>query len=641
VDSLEPSAAPGSSPAARAELYAARAERFRQDAERLGARSRRVANLRGLSFGVAVIAGLFAAFGKHHELSGAIASAGAVVFLALVAWHARVIDAEDDAWRHARVNHDAHARVTGRWRAFHENGARFQRVAPGCAEDLDVFGPSSLFQRISVAHTRFGQDALARMLNAPAELETIALRQEAARALGAEIDVRQRLEALAIAVNEIGEARPAAPVSAELGANAAPPRRAPRPPPDPEPLLAWAESEPELSKQTGLVWAARVLPPLTLLAVAASIAFQLSPLVWCVPLVVQIGLSLHAGPPATRVFNAVSSTEGAFLRYGAMLELIEKLDVDSELIRQTRERMLSGERRPSQSMKEFRGKVGWFDLRHNGLVYPFINPLLLWDVHCTLALEDWQKKSGHAARGWFEALGEVEALSSLAGLHYDEPGYAFAEVVSGPACFEAEALGHPLIDDPERVTNNVALSEPGTALLVTGSNMSGKSTLLRSMGLASVMAFAGGPACATRLKLARLSVGTSIRVSDSLDRRVSHFYAELAKLKAVLDATGGELPVLFLLDEILHGTNSRERQIGARWVISELLRRGALGAVSTHDMALARVPDELAERVQLVHFRENVENGRMTFDFKLRPGAVTAGNALRLMRLVGLDVPPE
>ena len=171
--------------------------------------------------------------------------------------------------------------------------------------------------------------------------------------------------------------------------------------------------------------------------------------------------------------------------------------------------------------------------------------------------------------------------------------------------------------------------------------MSGKSTLLRSMGLSTVMALAGAPVCAARLRLARFSVCTSIRIADSLGSGVSHFYAELSKLKAVLDATSGGSPVLFLLDEILHGTNSRERQIGARWVIAELLSRGAMGAVSTHDMGLAKLPDEMMQHVTLVHFRENVQDGKMSFDFKLRPGPVTAGNALRLMRSVGLEVPLE
>ena len=620
------------------ETYNARVVRFAAQASALAARSRLVSNLRGLAFGVAAVAGLFAAFGSRHALAGGIAAVGAVAFLLLVAWHARVIEAEDDARRWERVNRDALARASGEWRKLPEDGRRFRDAKHAYAEDLDVFGPASLFQRLSVAHTRFGQQALARYLRGPAEPAEIRLRQEAAQALAPELDTRQRLEALALAVVE-----PSVPPGYATSEDEGKPKkgRPLRAPPDPEPLLSWAESNPQLSGQPLLVGLSWLLPPLTLAGVVGAWVFGLPAFVWAAPLLVQMALNFRTRMPALEVFNAVSSTEGAFLRYGAMLELIEQIDVPSKLITSMQKQLMAGERRPSQSMKEFRTKVGWFDLRHNGLIHPVANALFMWDVHCVLALEKWQKRAGKATRGWFRALGEVEALSSLAGLSHDEPDYAFAEIIEDDAVFEAVGLGHPLIDDPLRVVNDVTLPAPGTALLVTGSNMSGKSTLLRSMGLATAMALAGAPICATRLRLARFSVCTSIRIADSLGSGVSHFYAELGKLKAVLDATSGGPPVLFLLDEILHGTNSRERQIGARWMIAELLSRGAMGAVSTHDMGLAKLPDQMMAQVTLVHFRENVQDGKMSFDFKLRPGPVTAGNALRLMRSVGLEVPLE
>jgi DNA mismatch repair ATPase MutS len=289
-------------------------------------------------------------------------------------------------------------------------------------------------------------------------------------------------------------------------------------------------------------------------------------------------------------------------------------------------------------MREFKSAVGWFDLRHNGLVHPLANVLLLWDVNCVLLLEKWQLRWGKGVRGWFLALGELEALASLGGLAHDEPDFAFPQLDEGPS-FVAKGLGHPLIARAQRVANDVTLPGPGTALLVTGSNMSGKSTLLRAMGVAAVLANAGGPVCARELTTTRFAVRTSIRVRDSLDAGISHFYAELRKLDAAVSASAGTEPVFFLLDEILHGTNSRERQIGARWVLRELLARSALGAVSTHDTELCRLEPEVMHSVQQVHFRENVDGERMTFDYVLRPGPVMAGNALRLMRLVGLAVP--
>ncbi|HMJ14760.1 MAG TPA: DNA mismatch repair protein MutS [Polyangiaceae bacterium] len=615
-----------SSPHDRAELYRSRALEFEKRAELFGARSKFYSNLRGLSFGVFAIAGVFALLGRNLAVSGPLTALAGVCFVALIALHARIIAQEDEALRWARVNRDGEARCSGRWRDLPEDGSRFASMPHPYAGDLDLFGHASLFQRVSVAHTRFGQNALAEYLRNPAEPGEVQRRQAAVRALAAELELRQRLEALSFAVLE-----PQSPQRKDK----------PREPPDPEPLLAWAESAPMLATRGWLVIVARVLPVFTVLALAFGSALGLGPWIWATPLLVQVFLNFYTRDATSSVFAAVSSTEGAFLRYGGMLELLENLQPKAELLEEMKERVNSAGVRPSAAMSEFRRKVGWFDLKHNGLIHPAVNTLLLWDIQCVLALEAWQRRAGGKTRVWFSTLGELEALSSLAGLAHDEPEFVFPEVVGAPLTFVASGLGHPLIDAPSRVPNDVSLPAPGTALLVTGSNMSGKSTLLRAMGLSAVMAMAGAPVCARQLKLARCAVRTSIRVSDSLESGVSHFYAEISKLKAVVDATAEGQPVLFLLDEILHGTNSRERQIGARWVMSELLQRGAIGAVSTHDMELCRLDEPLMSRVTLVHFRENVENGRMTFDYKVRPGAVTAGNALRLMQLIGLDVPLE
>ena len=609
-----------------ADAYAARKARFGAEAEALAARSRMVSNLRGVAFVTALVTGILALSGRSPSITGALAALGIVAFAWLVVGHARVIAAEDEAKRRARVNENAHARVLGKWRAFSNDGRQFESQNHPYTGDLDIFGRGSLFQRVSVAHTRYGERALARFFSEPATVEEIALRQEAVRVLAPELETRQRLEALSLALVE------------PHGTST---ERPPRPAPDPEPLLTWAEGEPRLSEKPLFVWAARLLPPLTIATLIGSSSFGLPTAAWGLPLALAIATNLATRNETARVFTAVSSTEGAFLRYGAMLELVEGLKLECALVSRLQAKIAGGGKRPSQAMAEFRRAVSWFDLRHNGLIHPFANALLCWDVHCTLMLESWQRRSGKAAREWFGALGEIEALSSLAGLAHDEPDFCFPEVSAAPCALHAEALAHPLIDSEVRVPNDVHLPEPGRALLVTGSNMSGKSTLLRALGLGGVMALAGAPVCARRFVLSHCLVRTSMRISDSLESGVSHFYAEIRKLKQVLDATEAELPVLFLLDEILHGTNSRERQIGARWVLAELLQRGAIGAVSTHDMELCRLPDELMARVTQVHFQEAVRNGEMTFDYRLREGPVTAGNALRLMKLVGLGVPVE
>ncbi|HEY6723796.1 MAG TPA: MutS family DNA mismatch repair protein [Polyangiaceae bacterium] len=612
---------------ARRDFYRERERRFSAEAGVLGARSRLISNFRGLSFAVLVVAAIWSFVDKSFVPGGALALAAGLAFAVLVVIHGRVLAEEDDKRRWARVNHDSELRVTGQWTKLPDDGARFASEEHAYAGDLDVFGKNSLFQRINVAHTRYGHERLAGYLRRPASAAVVRQRQAAVRALAGAVELRQELESLSLAVVE----RPSdEPNKKQEGLNE---------PPDPEPLLRWAESEPELLGDPVTRWGAPVLPVLVVVGIVLNVQLGLPSLLWLVPFLGNFLILARARKVTDRVFNAVSVTEGAFLRYGAMLELVEKADVKAELVQSIQERLLSGEQRPSAGMQEFRRKVGWFDLRHSGLVHPFAALFLLWDVNCVLALERWQRRTGRGARGWFEALGEFEALSSLSGLVDDEPGCSFPEIEESATVFEATQLGHVLIPGDRRVTNDVTLPRAGTALLVTGSNMSGKSTFLRAMGLSAVLAYAGAPVIASRLRLSLCAVCTSIRISDSLGSGVSHFYAELNKLKAVVEATRGKHPVFFLLDEILHGTNSLERQIGARWVLAELLQHAAIGVVTTHDMELCRLDEELMTRVEQAHFRESVTNDEMTFDYKLRPGPVTAGNALRLMRLLGLDVP--
>lgn len=616
----------------RADEYAERAERFARRASDLSRRSRLVSNLRGLAFGAFVVLGLVAIFGGAGWAAGSVALGSAGLFVTFIVWHARVLAAEDEAWRWTQVNRDAKARCTDDWHDFPEDGQRFGSDNHPYAGDLDVFGRGSLFQRLNVAHTYHGQAALARFLAQPTSVRDVVLRQEAGRALSAELELRQRLEALSLGVAE--------PIAANV-VGSAEPSRARRKSPDPEGFFQWAEGAPRLSTRTALVWASRVFPVVTLTLLGLSSVFGWGPVVWLLPAVVQVAIISTVRAETARVFASVSSTQGAFLRYAPMLELLEGIAIDAELIQSLRRRMHETGARPSTSMRRFQRALGWFELRHNGLVHPFINALTLWDIHCVLSLEAWQRDSGRHVRGWFEALGELEALSSFAGFAYDDPGACWPEVVEGPALFEAEQIGHPLIFVEKRKYNDISLPEPGRALLITGSNMSGKSTLLRSMGLGAVMALAGSPVCAKRLVCSRLAVRTSVRVSDSLERGVSHFYAEITKLKLVLDSTLAGERVFFLLDEILHGTNSRERQIGARWLLARLLEVGAIGAVSTHDIELCRLDPPLMDHVSQFHFRETVRDGAMTFDYALRPGPVSGGNALRLMRELGIAVPVD
>jgi len=235
-------------------------------------------------------------------------------------------------------------------------------------------------------------------------------------------------------------------------------------------------------------------------------------------------------------------------------------------------------------------------------------------------------------------VGEFEALGSLAAYAYERPQDPFPELAEAEGCFEGEGLGHPLIPEGRNVRTDLRLSGELRVLVVSGSNMSGKSTLLRTVGVNAVLALAGAPVRARRLRLSPLEVGASIHVQDSLQAGASRFYAEITRLRQIVELTKGPRPVLFLLDEILHGTNSHDRRVGAEGVVRGLVGRGAIGLVTTHDLALALIADGLAPRAANVHFEDHLEAGKMTFDYRLRPGVVQRSNALELMRSVGLEV---
>ena len=271
-------------------------------------------------------------------------------------------------------------------------------------------------------------------------------------------------------------------------------------------------------------------------------------------------------------------------------------------------------------------------------VFRVLDLPLLYSVQVAFLAEAWRRKHGSAVRRWTEALGEIEALLSLGAYSYEHPADPFPDFVETEGTFLAEELGHPLLPSSQCVRNNVSIADETRVLLVSGSNMSGKSTLLRAIGINTVLAMAGAPVRAKSLRLSPLQVGASIRVNDSLQEGSSRFYAEIKRLRDIVDLAAGSPKLLFLLDELLQGTNSKDRRTGAEGLLRALVQRGAIGLVSTHDLALADVSEPLDRHVQNVHFQDHFEHGRMRFDYKLQEGIVTKSNGLELMRSIGLDV---
>ena len=553
-----------------------------------------------------------------------------VAFAVLVVVHARVHAKKDEKQAAVRFHERALARMAGKWRTFASNGQRFAVETHPYGGDLDVFGRSSLFQLVDATSTRYGEEVLARWLSgedlatlkSDAEFRgAVEKRQAAVRDLSKRLRLR---EELAVVGSLLDEDKP-----------------------DPRPFVMWAgqsgASEGGALAPT-LKIPALILPILTVGALVLSGMGLAHRMAFLLPFILEVGLLAALRPRMHKILEAASSKESALSRYGGMLALIENEKFEAPALDALQARLRESGASSTREMAALSRIVGFLDARNNEVFRFFIGPALMWDLWCALALDAWRRRAGKAVFGWFRALAELEALASLAGFAYERPDHVFPELSEEPV-FEAEALGHPLIEAGKRVANDVALKGPGHALVVTGSNMSGKSTLLRALGVNAVLANAGAPVCAKRLRIGRLDVATSMRVSDSLEEGTSRFYAELKKLKLVLDLAKGSGKaergtVLFLLDEILHGTNTRERLIGARAILKELLARKAMGAVSTHDLGLGDLEEEMPDAVRNVHFEEQVKGEEMSFDYRLREGIVQSSNALRLMKIVGLDVVP-
>ncbi|HEX3126283.1 MAG TPA: DNA mismatch repair protein MutS [Thermoanaerobaculia bacterium] len=559
-----------------------------------------------------------------------------LAFLSVLPGHERAIRCQRRAADLVRINEEALLRIARDWAKLPDPPPVSVPVDTPLVRDLGLLGHASLFELLGTAHTPPGRNTLASWLLGSAPPAEIRSRQAAVAELAPQLDFRQQLEARTLSMARIS--------------------------PDVEAFLRWAESPPWLLAKPWLVLLARFLVLATAIALTlhlvevqhfvttaprgTPISALLSALAPSGPLTllltVNIILSYLMSDKLARSFDRLEAREKEFQLYAEALELIPSQPFNEPLLQRIAGELTPHGRTAHRWMEILQSRMGLVDARHSGILHFFLQTLVLWDFHTLWLMERWQQEAGRHVRRWLTALGEVEALCALAGLKHDNPGWVFPRVEETEDRFSAKGLGHPLISEAKRVTNDVELGPPGTFLLVTGSNMSGKSTLLRSIGVNAVLAQAGGPVCAEELSMPPVDLATSILVEDSLEDGVSFFLAELHRIRSVVDAADraheAGRTVLYLLDEVLRGTNSQERQVAVRRVILHLLRQGAIGAVSTHDLQIAEIP-ELAESVRPVHFRETLHPGGdppMTFDYVMRPGVATTTNALRLMELVGL-----
>jgi hypothetical protein len=548
-----------------------------------------------------------------------------VAFVVLIVAHERLIRRRRRAEAAARFCERGIERVSGTWQGKGFGGSNFAQGHHPFAADLDVFGKGSLYELLCIATTAAGRATLARWLLHPGVVNAAEVRerQSAVDELRHRVDLREEMFVITAEVaSEVEEAR----------------------------LDDW-------SREPALFGSGERIASI-IITVCAAAAFAIgipslisrlvnatnpgamplySPLAPLPLLVMIVVVGLFARRMAERVAKVVSAVERrepALALLAGLLSVMERESFAAPRLIALHSALQRNGVPASRQIERLRKLVALLDARRNQFFAP-IALLFLWTTNIAFAIERWRLESGAEIVAWIDSIGNLEALLSLSSFAFEHPTFVTPEVIDGDALFHGDSVGHPLIPGDRRVANDVRIGGELRLLIVSGSNMSGKSTLLRAIGVNTILALAGAPVCATRLRVTPMSVGASISLNDSLSEGASRFYAEILRIRDILCIPP---PLLFLLDEVLGGTNSHDRRIGAAAIIRGLVERGAIGLATTHDLALAQIADEMAPRAANVHFEDHIENGTVMFDYRMRPGVVTKSNALELMRAVGIEV---
>lgn len=525
----------------------------------------------------------------------------------------------------SKMYRESIARIERKWDKIDVPEVRVPDHQIALAKDLDLIGPSSLFKLLGIVRTPLGVNTLSHWILNPALPDEVSKRQDAVRELSGHPEWREKyqLKCETLASSQSG----------------------------PSQFVEWCESDDFLSKYNWLLQVSRALAAanfiLVVLTLTSLVSLSITGPVLMVTVAMTFILSVLYAGSVHEVFNMISTRHHEITYYRELLDMMSEFNSESGKLSEIQAGLFGG----SDDVRHHMAKLGQYvwmaNWRRNGiffLLYLIVQFTGFWDVHILQLLEKWKRQHGRKARNWFDNMGQWESLCAMGKLAYDQPEWTFPAVTNEEKIIRGKQLGHPLLSDSERVNNDCEVGPPGTVLLVTGSNMSGKSTLLRSIGLNSVMAQMGSVVCAEQMSLAPVQVATSMRISDSLADGVSFFMAELKRLKQIVDhaetiQNDSDWNMLFLLDEILQGTNSRERQVAVSRVVRRLIDDQAIGCISTHDLDLAKT-DDLSNCCNTVHFCEDFVEvdgvKKMTFDYKMHEGISPTTNALKLLEMVGL-----
>jgi len=575
-------------------------------AEQLAGKNRIISISRGITAGAGAI--IFWLSAGRNLFPPAWLLLPALTFVALAVWHERII--RKQRYYQAAINFFTRgiARINDEWHGTGEDGTEYLQENHPYAADLDIFGKVSLFQLLCGAQTKDGQGKLAAWLSAPASAEEIRNRQSAVAELAPLVRFRE------------DTALSGAELKQEWKSST---------------LRKWSKKD-AIHFSKAMHWAAMILVVVTLATAALWLTKKTTSRPFVYSLIAEFVVAFSIRKKVAAAIDGAENVAPHLQLLARLLTRFEDEDFTSPYLNRLKDDLKTGGHTASEEIANLARLADFLEWRRNQFFIPFAM-VLLWETQIAFRIDQWKIRIGDNINTWIETASELEALSSFAAYHYENPEDAFPEITEGIQ-LEAQGITHPFLHKRNAVRNDVSLNESKRLLIISGSNMSGKSTLMRSLGVAAVMALAGAPVRAKTLRISPLIVGASIRIQDSLAAGISHFYAEIKRLRQIKDLTAGPLPLLFLLDEILHGTNSSDRLAGSQAYILSLIKEKAIGIVTTHDLALAQIAEIPETKAVNIHFVDHIEDGKIAFDYKIRPGVVQKSNALDLMRAVGLDV---
>ncbi len=509
-----------------------------------------------------------------------------------------------------KINENEVSCLQTRHSSLFYNGQEYLEANHSYASDLDVFGKHSLFQLINRSVTKTGNNTLAGWLSKPSSNKEISKRQEAVKELSKKIDWRQNIIQYGI--------------TSKLEYD------------DPNFVIEWGNEPSPFHGKRLLQIAVTIMPFLSLAALVYSFIGSQAPIT--IMLLASIGVHYYNFRKVSRTHEQTARRGQMLKTYSYIIEQFEKENWESEKLNDLKTTLASNDKATYKKINQLTSLIELLDQRLNIIIQILINLLFFYELHLLFRIDKWKQKYGHDIGKWFDAISEIEAISSISNLRFNHEDWAFPAISENHFELNLKDAGHPMINEKARVNNDYQLNGPGTVHIVTGSNMAGKSTFLRTVGVNVVMALAGAPICAKEMTVSNVEINTSMRIKDSIEDNESSFYAELKRIQQVIEKVNRKEKTLLLLDEILRGTNSKDKHTGSRALIKQLVKHDAVAMVATHDLELSILEEELPGQVENRFFDIKIDGEQLYFDYKVQKGFCKTFNAPILMQKMGIDL---